>query len=86
MSALEIVVALLRGAHVAGLVSLFGTLVFLTLVVPSAMTEAAIEAPDLRRRLLRLARTSAAFALIIGVAWLAVEGMRVEVTAMAAKG
>jgi hypothetical protein len=40
MSTLEIVVALLRGAHVAALVSLFGTLVLLTLVVPSAMAEA----------------------------------------------
>jgi putative copper export protein/mono/diheme cytochrome c family protein len=73
MSALEIVVALLRGAHVAGLVSLFGTLVFLTLVVPSAMTEATADASRLRRLLLRLARTSAAFAVIIGMAWLAVE-------------
>jgi len=37
MSTLEIVVALLRGAHMAALVSLFGTLVFLTLVAPAAM-------------------------------------------------
>jgi putative copper export protein/mono/diheme cytochrome c family protein len=73
MSTLEIVVALLRGTHVVALVSLFGTLVFLTLVVPSAMTEAAVAAPNLRRRLLRLARTSAACALIIGAAWLVVE-------------
>ena len=73
MSTLEIIVALLRGAHVAALLSLFGTLVFLTLVVPSAMAEATVEAPHLRRRLLRLARISAALALIIGVAWLTVE-------------
>jgi putative copper export protein/mono/diheme cytochrome c family protein len=73
MSTLEIAVALLRGTHVAALVSLFGTLVFLTLVVPSAMTEAAGEAPNLRRKLLRLARISTVFALIIGMAWLAVE-------------
>ncbi len=73
MSTLEIVVALLRGAHVAALVSLFGTLVFLTLVVPSAMTEATADAPHLRRLLLRLARTSAALAVIIGIAWLVVE-------------
>ena len=38
MSTLEIVVALLRGVHMAALVSLFGTLVFLTLVAPSART------------------------------------------------
>jgi len=41
MSTLEILVAVLRGAHMAALVSLFGTLVFLTLVAPAAMTEAA---------------------------------------------
>ena len=73
MSTLEIIVALLRGTHVATLVSLFGTLVFLTLVVPSAVTEAPVEAPHLRRRLLRLARISAASALAIGIAWLVVE-------------
>ena len=73
MSTLEIVVALLRGAHVAALVSLFGTLVFLTLVAPAAVAEAAKDAPRLRRRLLRVARISAAFALIVGIAWMAVE-------------
>ena len=73
MSAPEIVVAFLRGTHVATLLSLFGTLVFLTLVVPSAMAEAAVEAPHLRRLLLNLARISAAFALIIGMAWLVLE-------------
>jgi putative copper export protein/mono/diheme cytochrome c family protein len=73
MSTFEIVVALLRGTHVATLVSLFGTLVFITLVVPSAVTDAPVEAPHLRRRLLRLARISAALALVIAVAWLVVE-------------
>ena len=73
MSTLEIVVALLRGAHMAALVSLFGTLVFLTLVAPAAMAEAAKDAPRLRRRLLRVARISAALALIVGIAWMAVE-------------
>jgi hypothetical protein len=73
MNTFEIAVALLRGAHVAALVSLFGTLVFLTLVVPSALTEAAVEAPRLRRRLLRLARVSAVLAFVIGIAWLSVE-------------
>ena len=48
MSTLEITVALLRGAHMAALVSLFGTLVFLTLVAPAAMAEAAKDAPRLR--------------------------------------
>ena len=73
MSTLEIVVALLRGAHMAALVSLFGTLVFLTLVAPAAVAEAAKDAPRLRRRLLRVARISAALALIVGIAWIAVE-------------
>lgn len=73
MSNLEIVAALLRGSHVAALLSLFGTLVFLTLVAPSALTQAAVEAPRLRRRLSRLACISAASALIIGMAWLAAE-------------
>ncbi|HME27054.1 MAG TPA: CopD family protein [Acetobacteraceae bacterium] len=73
MSTLEIVVALLRGAHVAALVSLFGTLVFLTLVAPAAVAEATKDAPRLRRRLLRVARISAVLALVIGIAWLAVE-------------
>jgi hypothetical protein len=73
MSTLEIVVALLRGTHVAALVSLFGTLVFLTLVTPAAVAEATQDAPRLRRRLLRVARISAAVALTIGIAWIAVE-------------
>jgi putative copper export protein/mono/diheme cytochrome c family protein len=73
MNILAIVVALLRGAHVAALVSLLGTLVFVTLVVSSTMAEATIEAPHLRRRLLRIARISAACALIIGIAWIALE-------------
>ena len=65
--------ALLRGAHVAALVSLFGTLVLLTLVLPAAMAEGTIDAPRLRQRLLRVARFSTASALIIGIAWLVVE-------------
>ena len=73
MNTLAIIGALLRGAHVAALVSLFGTLVFVTLVVSSTMAEATIEAPHLRRRLLRIARISAACALIIGIAWIALE-------------
>ena len=73
MSSVEIIVASLRGTHVAALASLFGTLVFLTLVARAAMAEAAGDAPRLRRRLLRLARVSTACALVIGIAWLLVE-------------
>ena len=75
MNILEIVVASVRGAQVAALVSLFGTLVFLTLVVPSAMTEASKDAPYLRAPVAASQRASAPYsrALIIGIAWLAVE-------------
>src|SRR5580692_3203729 len=73
MSTLESVVALLRGAHVAALVSLFGTMVFLTIVAPAAMAEATKDASRLRRRLLCVALVSAAVGLTIGVAWRVVE-------------
>jgi putative copper export protein/mono/diheme cytochrome c family protein len=73
MSTLMTVVALLRGMHVLALVSLSGTLVFLTLVAPSAMAEATTDAPQLRQRLLHLARSSTVCALIIAIAWLVVE-------------
>ena len=73
MSTLENFVALLRGAHVAALVSLFGTLLFLMVVAPPAMAEAVTAAARLRLVLLRLARISAACALIVGLAWLTLE-------------
>ena len=73
MSTLEIAAALLRGTHVAALMSLFGTLAFLTIVVPSAVTDGTIEAESLRRRLQYLARVSTAVALIFGAAWLTLE-------------
>ena len=59
MSTLETVVASLRAAHVAALISLVGTVVFLTLVTPAAMSECTIEAGILRPRLLHLAQLSA---------------------------
>ncbi len=65
--------ALLRGVHVAALVSLFGTLVFLVVVAPSALADAATAAAHVRRVLLRLARISAACALIVGLVWLTFE-------------
>ena len=40
MSTLDVAVSLLRGLHVAALVSLVGTLAFLIFVAPSAMAEA----------------------------------------------
>jgi putative copper export protein/mono/diheme cytochrome c family protein len=66
--------AILRGVHMAALLSLFGTLAFLVIVAPAAMAEAGVEAAArLRRRLLVLAGISAATALLLGVAWLTVE-------------
>ena len=73
MTTIEFISAALRGTHVATLVSLFGTLVFLTIVAPPAMKEAAEDSRRLWQRLLRLACSSAALALIIGAAWLVVE-------------
>ena len=46
---------------------------FLTLVAPAAVAEATKDAPRLRWWLLRVARISAALALIVGIAWLTVE-------------
>jgi len=65
--------AVLRGAHLIALLSLFGTLVFLAAVAPAALAEAGAAGPPARRRLLRIARLSAALALVIGIAWLVLE-------------
>jgi putative copper export protein/mono/diheme cytochrome c family protein len=73
MSALALIVALLRGGHLAALVSLFGTLVFLTIGARAAMAEAGAAADGVQHTLLRLARYSAGVALVLGVAWLVTE-------------
>ncbi|MEO9191430.1 MAG: CopD family protein [Acetobacteraceae bacterium] len=59
------VLVLLRGAHVAALLSVFGTLAFMRLMPPADLAPA--------RRLRRLAAWSAAAALALGAAWLAAE-------------
>lgn len=56
---------LLRGAHVAALLSAFGTLAFVRLMPASAVS--------IPRRLDRLAFWSAAVALVLGICWLAAE-------------
>ena len=68
MSLQDIILALLRSAQVAALLSLFGTLVFMLGVAPGA-----IEQPGLHRHLLRITRVSAASALAGGLAWLVME-------------
>ena len=55
--------ALLRGLHLAALLSVFGTLLFAALVAP----------PSLRPRLIRHARLGALAALATGAAWVAVQ-------------
>jgi putative copper export protein/mono/diheme cytochrome c family protein len=77
MGSLEIIVAVLRGVHLAALLSLFGTLLFLVVVAPAATTAGAI-----RTRLLlqRVARGSAACALLAGMAWLIVAGAAIAGT------
>jgi putative copper export protein/mono/diheme cytochrome c family protein len=72
MGRLEIVNALLRGVHLAALLSLFGTLLFLAVVAPAAMTPNSPEVMRTRLHLLRLARGSVALALLAGLAWLTV--------------
>jgi putative copper export protein/mono/diheme cytochrome c family protein len=70
MGSLEIVVVLLRGVHLAALLSLFGALLFLAVVAPAATTAGNTQAIRARLLLLRLARGSAALSLLAGVAWL----------------
>ena len=73
MSTLDVAVSLLRGLHVAALVSLVGTLAFLIFVAPSATAEANSDALRLRQRLLHLAAGSAVCALGTGMVWLGSE-------------
>ena len=73
MGAIGMAQAVLRSMHMAALISLFGTLIFLTVVAPAAMVEAAEAAAQLRLIMLRIARISLAGALFIGMAWLMVE-------------
>ena len=71
MSAADIVTAVLQGAHVAALISLFGTLVFAAVVV-RGLPDAPWRRP-LRARLTRLGRVSVLLALALGLAWFAAE-------------
>jgi putative copper export protein/mono/diheme cytochrome c family protein len=64
MMATAIIVTVLRGVHITALVSLFGTLLFITVLVDDVR---------LRRVLRRVARISAVCALLAGLAWLVVE-------------
>jgi copper resistance protein D len=73
MDAIDLAQAILRGAHLISLVSLFGALVFLAVVAPAALAEAGAAGEPARRRLVRLARCSTALALAAGLAWLVIQ-------------
>ena len=70
MSTTIIALAALRGAHVAALLSLFGTLVFSALVAPAGLAAAPEVGPAVRIRLTRFSLFSALAAFGLGVAWL----------------
>ena len=70
MNGLDIASALLRGAHLAALCSLFGTLVFAAVVVRTL--PATGWARVAQGRLARLGRGSVTLALALGVAWFVV--------------
>jgi len=70
MSTTIIELAALRGAHVAALLSLFGTLVFSALVAPAGLAAAPEVGPAVRIRLTRFSLFSALAAFGLGVAWL----------------
>jgi putative copper export protein/mono/diheme cytochrome c family protein len=68
MSAIDVCAAILRGIHLAALISLLGTLLFLALVLPATN-----ETTPARKTLHRLAWFSATASVIAGFAWLVVE-------------
>ena len=68
MSAIDIATSLLRGVHVAALVSLFGTLLFAAAALPAGSHTA-----QMRGLLRRLTLVSALAGLIAGIAWLMVQ-------------
>ncbi|MDR3537352.1 MAG: CopD family protein [Acetobacteraceae bacterium] len=73
MLPVEIVLAGLRGLHLATLLSLFGTLVFVAAVAPPALAMAPDAGARLRRGLRRLGHWSVTLALVFGAAWFVVQ-------------
>ena len=69
MSPSPALLASLRGCHVIALLSLFGTLVSLTLVAPAGLREAGGKGPVARAKLVRLAKWSCGAAILIGAGW-----------------
>ena len=67
------ILALLRGFHLAALLSLFGTLLSLALVAPVGLRDADAAAAPARRRLISLARWSGGLALLIEACWIVLQ-------------
>ena len=68
MSGIDIATSLLRGVHLAALVSLFGTLLFTTAVLPAGSDTA-----PMRSLLRSITLLSALAGLIAGIAWLVLQ-------------
>ena len=73
MDLLRIASAAARAAHLAGALSLLGTLGFLTWMLPVVLPAADGVTHRLRRRLLQLSVASALVAVLAGLVWLALE-------------
>lgn len=73
MDSSALFLALLRGAHVAAVLSLFGTVVFGLAIAPAARAGGSQAAVATDRHLAHLARISAGLALLLGAAWFAAE-------------
>jgi putative copper resistance protein D len=67
------ILVLLRGFHLAALLSLFGTLLSLALVAPVGLRDAGAAAAPARRRLISLARWSGGLSLLIGACWIVLQ-------------
>ena len=80
MDTRTIIGALLRGSHLLALACLFGTLVSLIWVAPAGLHAAPSEAPAARHRLVRLAKCSAALAVLLGIGWMLLEAAAIAGT------
>jgi hypothetical protein len=72
------VLALLRGAHLAALLSLFGTLMFTVVAAPPALRARETAEPT-RTMLIRHARLGLFLALAFGIAWFAAEAYAIAI-------
>ncbi|MBV8398661.1 MAG: CopD family protein [Acetobacteraceae bacterium] len=73
MSVIDLAQGIVRGAHMISLVSAFGTLIALAVVMPAAFAKADQTGEPTRASLVRLARYSTVLALLTGLAWLVIQ-------------